>query len=493
MALGVLPLTTIGIIIIAAIALSVLVKKLGQNPVLGFIVAGFLLGPFLLKFLHPEDALVLGFSEMGLFILLFYLGLELSIKDFLAAGSASFGLAIIDMIASAGAGFIIGQLLGFSFIFSVALGFMLFSTSTAVVAKFAIDNNILRQQNVQLAVSILILQDFLGILFIVLLTTASHATSAPSLALRAVVFAVAAFYAVYQLSKFVEEWLTKHDYSHTEITLYAVGIGLVVATLASVLGLSTALGAYFAGFALAATQAGNKIKKDINFLRDFFLVFFFVAFGTTIFYNPHAASIILPSIDTLLFFGAVALLLAGLAFIAHTLACALFGPLFGLSRQDSSATAILLLPLGEFVVIIATATTGVLGPEEAALLPIIAFMLILFTVVSFQPLYSRLSLHQKLVSMLPTLFEKKQPKTEIKPHTSYTMEQAKAVALNAFVVLSIAWVALLLYEELPRFNVPLIYSREITTVIVFGLFAFYPVYNAVRAFRKIFSHNNPQM
>jgi Kef-type K+ transport system membrane component KefB len=118
---------------------------------------------------------------------------------------------------------------------------MLFSTSTAVVAKFAIDNNILKLPKVQLAVSILILQDFLGILLIVFLTSLSQAGSAPSLAFRAAVFAVAAFYVVYQLSQYIEEWLAKHGYSHTEITLYAVGIGLVVATLASVLGLSTAL------------------------------------------------------------------------------------------------------------------------------------------------------------------------------------------------------------------------------------------------------------
>ena len=306
MAAEVLPLTIIGIIIIIAIALSILVKKLNLNPVLGFIIAGFLLGPFALGFLHPTDALVVGFGEIGLFILLFYLGLELSLKDFIAAGSAAFGLALIDMAALIGLGFAITYLMGFSLLFSIIVGFMLFSTSTAIVAKFAIDRGIIKQYPVRLAISILILQDFLGILLLVFVTSLSATGSTAYLALTALVFAVAAFFAVYQLSQAVENWLTKNGFGHVEMSLYALGIGMVVATLGSVLGLSTALGAYFAGFALAETRAGHKIKSDINFLRDFFLVFFFVSFGTTIFFSKAANAIVLPSPETLMFFGMVA-------------------------------------------------------------------------------------------------------------------------------------------------------------------------------------------
>src|SRR3989338_4818799 len=117
----VLPLTTIGIIIVIAIFVSILVKKFGQNPVLGYIIAGFLLGPFLLNFLHPDDPLVLGFGEMGLFILLFYLGLESSLKEFLAAGTTSFFIGIMDIIGSVIVGFAISYFFGFSFLFSLLI------------------------------------------------------------------------------------------------------------------------------------------------------------------------------------------------------------------------------------------------------------------------------------------------------------------------------------------------------------------------------------
>src|SRR3989338_6934343 len=211
----ILPLTIIGVIIIIAIALSIIAKKLGQNPVLGYIVAGFLLGPLWLNFLNPTDALVVGFGELGLFILLFYLGLEMSLKDFLEAGSSAIGLALIDMVLSVG------------------LGFLLMQNHAA-----------------KLAIAILILQDFLGIMLLVFITSSTNSENSPVLlGITALLFAVAAFFAVSHLSKLVEKWLRQNQFGHTEVTLYALGIGLVVATLASILGLSTALGAYFAGFA----------------------------------------------------------------------------------------------------------------------------------------------------------------------------------------------------------------------------------------------------
>lgn len=481
----VLPLTTIGIIIILAIVLSIIVRKMGQNPVLGYIVAGFLLGPFFIGFLHPEDPLVVGFGELGLFILLFYLGLELSLKDFIEAGINSFGLALLDMLGSIGFGFLVSYLFGYSLLFSIVIGFMLFSTSTAIVAKFVLDNNLINLPPAKMALSILILQDFLGVLLIVFATTLSKSGTALSLGLAALMFATATFFAVYQLSQRVEDWLMKHEFSHIEVTLYALGIGLIVATLASILNLSTALGAYFAGFALAETRAGKKIKEDIRFLRDFFLVFFFVSFGTTIFYSHEAGTIVIPMTSSLLsLFGFV--LILGLGAIAmHSIVFAIFSPYFGLKKEDASLAAIMLSPLGEFVIIIASTSIAVLPAQEALILPSIAFLLIAITVILFQPMYSNIALHRKLMSFIPSLQPKRKESIVIK-HTSESIEQLKAIALNAFVILSFASITLLLYYDLPRFGVPIIYSRQITAFLIFAVFASVPFYKCMRAVRKLF-------
>ncbi|VVB75359.1 Glutathione-regulated potassium-efflux system protein KefB [uncultured archaeon] len=488
----VLPLEALGIIILLAIGFSIFVKKTGQNAVLGYIIAGFLLGPMFLSFLSPTDPLVTGFSELGLFVLLFYLGIEMSLKDFLKAGSSAIGLAILDMSACAAIGFSISYLAGFSIFFSMVVAIMTFSTSTAIVAKFAFDKGIIQHNAMKHAISLLILQDFVGIVILGFLTTFSAHGGTGSdplgLAIAAIVFTVAVFFAVSRLSRLVEDWLTKNGFGHTEITLYALGIGLIVATLGTLLGLSMALGAYFAGFALAETKSGERIKKDVGFLREFMLVFFFVGFGTLLFFNPATSSIQIPELNTLIFLGEIAILLAVGAIIMHAVVTKLFGGAFGLSREDSTIVAILLVPLGEFVVIIATSALPALHGAESALLAPIAFLLILVTVILFQPLYNLRGLHQKIFDFLPSLFTKAPEKSDIREHTPFTIGQLKKFTGNIFVVLCFAWVTVLLYETLPSFGVPLLYSREVTSFVIFCFFAFYPAFQAAKSLRHLILH-----
>lgn len=475
---------------VLAIGLSIMVKKSGQNAVIGYILAGFILGPMLFNFLSPSDPLVVGFGELGLFILLFYLGLEMSLKDFLKAGSTSIGLAIIDMIGLVGMGFLIATLTGFSFIFSMVIGMMAFSTSTAVVAKFALDKGLMQNNAAKLAISILILQDFLGIVLLVFLTSFASKTgdSAIELGIAAVVFAVSAFFAVAKFTKIVEAWLTKNGFGHTEITLFALGIGLIVATLGTMLNLSMALGAYFAGFALAETHSGEKIKKDVGFLRDFMLVFFFVAFGTTLFFNTSTQLVQVPELQTLFFLGGLALAVALGIVIVNGIVMHMFGGLFKLNREDATLMAIMLIPLGEFVIIIATSALPALQGTESTLISSVAFMLILITVIVFQPIYNLKNLHQKIFGLIPEIIAPKPPQTIIEEHTPYTIEQLKKFLGNLFVILCLAWVTVLLYDAIPRFGIPLIYSRQITAFIIFCFFASFPFYSAMKALKKILEH-----
>jgi len=485
---AILPLTLIGVVIIIAIFLSIIAKKLGQNAAIGFILAGFILGPFGARLLQPTDPIVIAFSELGLFILLFYLGLELSWREFAEAGSSGFGLAIIDMLVATIAGFAISILFGFSLIFSILIGFMLFSTSTAIVAKFAIDKGIIQKNSTKLALSILILQDFLGILLVVLITSMSKSGSALNLALTSLVFAIAVFVTVHQLSKFIEQWIISNNLGQTEITLYALGVGLIVATIAGMLNLSTAIGAYFAGFALAETQAGRRIKHDVSFMRDFFLVFFFVGFGTTIFYNPQAVTQALPELGSLLTIGGIALALALAATLAHFLVFSLFGAFFGMSKEDSSTTAILLGPLGEFVVIIATAAVTVVAAGEKAVVPVLAFLLIIITVFIFEPLYNLRKVYEKIASRIPSILSRPVHASKVETHTPYSMRQLKALAWNLFVVLCLAWLTVILYKQLPTFGVPIPYIRQVNSAVIFLFFAIAPLVHALIALKNLIKH-----
>ena len=486
-----LPLTTIGIIILIALGFSVFIKKIGQNEAIGFILAGFLLGPFWLGFLHPLDQLVSGFAQLGLFVLLFYLGIELSLKEFLSAGTTIFGLALIDMALTTGFGTLIMLALGFTPIFALVTGIMLFSTSTAIVAKFIIDKGLLQSTAAKISLSILILQDFLGVLLLVFITSLSSAGgNAITLAIAALVFAVSAFYAVHNLSRVVERWMRKNGFGHTEITLYALGVGLVVATLASILGLSEAIGAYFAGFALSETDSGHRIKRDVSFLRDFFLVFFFVGFGTTLFFDAAKNALALPSAADLTLMVGIAIGLGVVAITAHSVSTRLFGRFFGLTEEDSTLSAILLSPLGEFVVIIATVTISakVLGASEAALIGPLAFLLILVTLMMFQPMYNLRGLHLGVFSHLPRFGREQAPGKKEKKPVSFAQRQLREIGLNIFVVVCFALVTALLYYELPVFGVNIAHARQAIAVIIFAFFASVPFIKALAASRRLLRH-----
>lgn len=483
-----LPLETIGISVILATLLSVLARKIGQNEVIGFVLAGFLLGPFALNYLNPTDPLVVGFAELGLFVLLFYLGIELSLKEFLAAGSAIFGLAMIDMAITTGIGAgILYFLLGKSIMFSLIVGIMLFSTSTAIVAKFIINKNLMQNTAAKTSLAILILQDFLGILLLVFVTSlSSEGGSVVELALTSVVFAVSAFYAVFRFSTRVEAWMKKNDFGHTEMTLYALGVGLVVATIASILGLSTAIGAYFAGFALSKTDSGERIKKNVSFLRDFFLIFFFVGFGTSLFYDYSLEKVVIPSPVE---FFSIAVLAVGLgvcALIAHSIAARVFGPLFGINGDDSSMMAILLLPLGEFVVIIATVTGGVLVGAERTLIGPLAFLLIISTLIIFQPLYNMKHLHRKLFGLIPCLEPKAKKEAIGHQEINHARKSAIELLINVFIIACLGWMTLILYNKLPRVGIPVTNSREATAVLVFLFFSSIPLLKSAGAIRRLY-------
>ncbi|MFH0714909.1 MAG: cation:proton antiporter [Candidatus Diapherotrites archaeon] len=487
MALEALPLTTIGVIVVFALVLSTVLKRLGLNPVLGYIVSGFLLGPFVLGFLQPSDALVQAFGEMGLFVLLFYLGLELSFKEFTKGGPTVIGMALLDTGGLVLAGVVISLLLGFSPLFAIVIGLMLASSSSAIAGKFILDKGLEKTYGARISLAILVLQDFMGILLLVFVTSFSSSGSAWDLSMTALVFAVASFFAVRTLSTKVERWMKKQGLGSVEITLYALGVGLIVATLGSVLGLSTALGAYFAGFALSETRSGEKIKHKVGFLRDFFFLFFFVGFGTTLFYSKELAQILVPSMATLSIVIGFVLLLVAALITAHLLVFRFFGPLFGLKNEESSLAGILLTPLGEFVVIIATAAAVALPPSEGAILAPIAFVLILLTLILFQPLFNFRQRYGAFVDRLPTFKGVHMPRSTMFDNTPHVFSHVKQMAYNAFIILCLAAISILLERALPTFNVQIPYARTIVGAVIFLLFAAWPLYNIFKHARYFYN------
>ncbi|MEK6923661.1 MAG: cation:proton antiporter [Candidatus Micrarchaeota archaeon] len=419
-----LPIIEVGVIALTAILFGALCSRLKMSTAMGYIIAGVALGPLGLRFLIPNSGLAPIFGEFGLFMLMFYLGLELNVRKFSETGGASTVVGVMQMVLSFTAGFIVGRMAGFSELEAAVLGAMLVATSTAIVSKFLIDNKLIEALEGRISLSVLIFQDFFAIFSLVLLTSLSTQRSINVVVLNALFFMIGAFFAVSKVSRHVLNILHGMGQA-SKIAFYAIGIGVLTAYFGVMLGLSASLGAYFAGLALAETTYGEKIKREIGFYREFFVLFFFVSFGATLFYNPLTQLTAIPALPELLPLIVIAALLVAAHILATGLAMGVGGALMGLGRSAAAGVTVLLIPLGEFVIILASAAQPLLPPDEFMKISTLAFLLILITGPLTPMLYYRRQLVEKAMGMLLGPFAK------LLERTGKTIARVEKTALGA--------------------------------------------------------------
>lgn len=376
----------LGLVVLLALAMGVAFSRFRQSSALGYVLAGLVLGPLGLKYLVPGQGLSSVFGELGIIMIMFYLGLELNIRKFRETGLVSFVLAAAQMAASFAGGFIVGKLFGFSDLVSIVFGSMVVATSTVIVARFMMERNIIEQVDSRIALSILMLQDFFGIFTLVFFTSLSSQGSLNTIVLNALLFMVGMFFIVSKVSRHVLNFL--HTLGHgNKMVFYAIGVGVVVSYAGVLLGLSSTLGAYFAGFALAETAYGDKIKRELGFFREFFVLFFFVAFGSAMFYDYSALTAAIPPMSQLAPLFALTAALVLIHFLASAIPFYFAGVLMGIDRYAAGNIAMLLIPLGEFVILIASATRPLLDKASFDIVTATAFLLILFSAPLQTPLY----------------------------------------------------------------------------------------------------------
>ena len=480
-------LTEIGIVLLVAVMGSIVMKSLKQNAVLGYILAGMILGPLGLGYLQPNQGIAAFFGQLGLFVLMFYLGIELSFKKFVEAGPSAVILGVAEMVSLLIGGGLLVTLFGFSPFFALIAGVMIFCQSTPIVAKFITDYKLAGTRVADITLAILVLEDLLAVLLVVFLSSLNASGDAVSISLTAVVFTIAMYSIVRRLSKHVEAYLLKNGYGHQETTLFALGVGLAVCGLASALNISIIIGAHFAGFAMADTEAGKKIKHDLYFLRDFFLLFFFVSFGTTLFYNQTFNVPQLPALSDLTLLIGMAACLTVLLLVINFLVFGFIGKRLGLSSDEASLASTLLTPLGEFLVIIAMIAVPVLAGREATLIAPLAFILILITVSIFQPLYNNRQHHRRAMEVFPQnpLPQKRNISAR---HTDETFMRLKSIMTNALTILCIAGLMFFLYDAIPANMIPFDFAREIFFTLMFVVCASYPIGKLYRSTRYIYQH-----
>jgi CPA2 family monovalent cation:H+ antiporter-2 len=288
-------ISTIAIGLTAAFIGGLIARHVRLPAIVGYIVAGVVIGPFTPGFIADTD-IALELAELGVILLMFGVGIQFSIRELLAVRSIAVPGAILQTIVAGLFGIWLGSALGWSVGGGLVLGLAISIASTVVLLRALTDRNELETPQGRIAVGWLIVEDLLAVLVLVLLPTiapilgtAGTGQPAPigpdTLAPVAVALAKAVAFTVVMIvvGARVVPWLliiVAREGSRELFTLAVLAIALGIAFVASsVFGVSLALGAFLAGLVVSESDMSHQAAADALPLRDAFAVLFFVSVG----------------------------------------------------------------------------------------------------------------------------------------------------------------------------------------------------------------------
>ena len=273
----------LAIILISAGLFTIISKALKQPLILGYIVAGFIVGPHLGLFGISSTESVEQWSEIGIIFLLFALGLEFSFKKLLKVGSSALitaGCVCVGMFVT---GNIVGHAMGWSSMEGIFLGGLMSMSSTTIIIKAFTDLGLKNKAYATLVFGTLVVEDLIAVVLMVLLTTIATANQFAGgemlMGLAKLLFFLILWFLVgiYVIPSFLK-WARK--YLNDEILLLvAIGLCFGMVSLAVYAGFSAALGAFVMGSILSETMEGEHIGKLVGSIKDLFGAIFFVSVG----------------------------------------------------------------------------------------------------------------------------------------------------------------------------------------------------------------------
>ena len=279
----------LALILVTAGITTVIFKWLKQPLVLGYIIAGILIGPYFPWFpVVGDHESVETWSEIGMVFLLFAIGLEFSFKK-LKKQAGTVGItALTELVSMCVIGFLLGKLLGWSQMDCIFLGAMLSMSSTTIIAKAFEDLKMKGEKFTGSVIGVLVVEDLAAILMMVILSTLAVSTTLNGSELLYSVIKLVFFLLVWYVGGVfiiptILKW-TRKFMSEETLTVFAVGLCFSMVWLANKAGFSSALGAFIMGSILAETLEAEMIHKLTTPIKNLFGALFFVSVGMMV--NP---------------------------------------------------------------------------------------------------------------------------------------------------------------------------------------------------------------
>lgn len=272
------------IIMIIAAVMTIISYKLKQPLILGYIGAGIIIGPHTPPFSFISNIEVLNlFAEMGIILLLFTVGMEFPIRNLRKIGKRATIITVAEQIGTLVAGFLVGQALNMSFYDSLFLAVALSVSSTVVITKVLEELKILREEASYLTLGILIIEDIIILSIFALLQSTTVTGNISIVEILIPIGITIAFIAGVLIigSRTIPrlvDFVARTNQSDV-LVVAALGLAFGFAYVSNLLGISVAVGAFFAGVLIAESKSHAVTSILTTPIRDMFVALFFVSVG----------------------------------------------------------------------------------------------------------------------------------------------------------------------------------------------------------------------
>jgi len=383
----------LAIILSVAFIVSYIVKLFNQPIIIGYILAGVIIGPFILK-LGASTELIHTFSQLGIAFLLFMVGLHLNPKVIKEIGTSSLLIGLGQMILTFGLGFGVSLLLGFSSVTGIYIGIALAFSSTIITMKLLSDKQHLDSLYGKIAIGVLIIQDLVAIGVLMVISTISGGVALAGLGLQSLLIGLGLIVFLFLSGFYILPRLTKNIAKHQELLfLFSIFWCFLIAALFGYVGFSIEIGALIAGIVLSVSPYSVEISSRVRPLRDFFLIIFFIILGLNM---------------PILNLGPVilnALILSAVVLVAKPLILMTFSSIFRYTKRTNFQVGTTLAQISEFSLIVLVLGVSVGHITTEVLHTLTLTLVITIFLSTYMIMYSK-GLYKKLYGFV-SLFERR--------------------------------------------------------------------------------------
>jgi len=388
----------LAIIIMLATVISVIMRFLKQPLIVGYILTGLLSGPYVFNLLHSQETIEL-FSKMGITILLFIVGLNLSPRVIREVGKVSLATGVGQVVFTSIIGYIVSTLLGIDRVAAVYVAIALTFSSTIIILKLLSDKGELNALYGKVAVGFLLVQDIIATIILVIISSlgSGENTNLTQFILLIIFKGAALLSALLLISRiFLPKLISFVAKSQELLFLFSIAWGLALASLFTYLGFSVEIGALVAGVILASTPYSIEISSRLKPLRDFFILLFFILLGSQMVVDDIGALLI------------PAFVLSVFVIIGNPLIMMIIMNLLGFSKRTGFQAGLTVAQISEFSLILATLAFE-LGHVSREILSLITLVGIITIAISSYLIMYNDKIYPHVANLLNYLQLKKSP------------------------------------------------------------------------------------